>query len=115
MTKYKYGLLATFLWLALIFATAFSLSMAILGLLVPAYLWLLTDNWQWIPFYRLLRFVVLGAIEGVLTGALFTTYMWMLKTPSSMLRKIFTMGTVVAVCIAVVVFGREYIGRLLPG
>lgn len=112
----EHGWIATFLLLALIFGLAFALGMALmLGIVIPAYLWLLTDIWQWTPINRWLRFVVLGAIVGVIAGAFFTTHAWLIATRSSMVRKIVTTAAVVTTCIAVTVFAREYLGRLLPG
>lgn len=114
--RYRHDWPATLLLLALIFGTTFALGIALmLGIVIPAYLWLLTDTWQWTPLNRWVRFIVLGAVGGVLAGALFTTYAWLVETCSSMLRKVVTTTTVVAICIAVVVAAREHLGRLLPG
>ncbi|RST45036.1 hypothetical protein [Variovorax sp. DXTD-1] len=99
-----------------IFVTAITASMAIGGaLLVPFLVWVFTDIWQWSSINRWLRFVILGAMIGVIAGAFFTTHAWLTATGSSMVRKIVTTAAVVTTCIAVTVFAREYLGRLLPG
>ncbi|QGW83549.1 hypothetical protein [Variovorax paradoxus] len=111
----KHGWIATFLLLALIFGLAFALGMALmLGIVIPAYLWLLTDIWQWTPVNRWLRFVVLAAIGGVLMGALFTNYQWLVHTSSSLARKVVTTALVVVIYITLLVVLREWIGKILP-
>jgi len=112
----KFGWPATFTLLALIFAVAFALGMALLlGILIPAYVWLLTDLWQWTPFNRWLRFVVLGAVVGFIASASITTYTWLTETRTSIARKVVTTMALVVTCVAVAVLAREHLGRLLPG
>lgn len=63
MTRRKNRWITTFLLLALIFGAGFAIGMAImLSVVIPAYVWLLTDVWQWTPFNSWLRFVVLGSV-----------------------------------------------------
>jgi len=108
--------LKTFFILTLIFSFSFVATAALGGaFLVPLLGWIFVDGWQWTPFNRWLRFVVLSAIVGVIAGAFFTTHAWLTETRSSMLRRIFTTAAVVITCIAVVVYAREYLGRVLPG
>lgn len=99
-----------------IFATAFTASIAIGGALLVSFLvWVSTDIWQWTPVNRWLRFVVLAAIGGVLTGALFTHYQWLVHTSSSLARKVATTALVVTIYITLLVVLREWIGEMLPG
>ena len=116
MRTSSYRWLALFANLAFWFAFLFALVGAVVrGIWPPFYGWLTTDVWLWEPFGSWLRFVVLGAIVGVIAGAFFTTHAWLTETRSSMLRKIFTTAAVVITCIAVIVYAREYLGRVLPG
>ncbi|MDP9897877.1 hypothetical protein J2W36_000110 [Variovorax ginsengisoli] len=84
-------------------------------LLLPLLRWIFLNRWRWSAPREWLQFVVLGAIVGVIAGAFFTTHAWLTETRSSMLRRIITTVAVVTTCIAIVVFAREYLGRVLPG
>ena len=111
-----HGWFATYIFWALFFGASIAIGMALmLGFLIPLYIWFLTDIWQWTPLNRLLRFSVLGAIVGVVAGAFFTTHTWQGETRASILRKIVTTAVIVILCIVIVVFAREWGGRLLPG
>ena len=111
-----YWWVARFAQCALVFAVGFAFSAAlVVGLWPPFYVWLTHDEWHWTPLTRWLRYVVLGAFGGVMVGGLWTTYEWVVQTPSSTLRK----AVVIAVAGLVYVFLLsglpKYLLQLLPG
>ena len=116
MRTSPYRWLALFVNLSFWFAFLFALVGAVVrGIWPPFYGWLTTDVWLWEPFGSWLRFVVLGAVGGVLAGGLFTNYQWLLQTSSSLARKVITTALVVTIYVVLLVVLREWIGRVLPG
>jgi hypothetical protein len=57
----------------------------------------------------------LGRGGGILAGALFTNYQWLVQTSSSLARKVITTALVVVIYVVLLVVLREWIGRVLPG
>lgn len=116
MRASKFRWLALFTNLAFWFAFVFALVGAIVrGLLVPTLGWLFNGAWLWEPFGSWLRYVVLGAVGGILAGALLTNYQWLVQTSSSLARKVITTALVVVIYVVLLVVLRERIGRVLPG
>lgn len=98
----------TLLWaIAIVLTVLLSEAIAL-----PLLRWIVLDEWQWAPLNRWVRYVVLGAIGGIVPGAFFTTYEWLVQTPASLPRKVLTTVAVVALCAVLVVVGREYVGRM---
>lgn len=115
MKNSKYQWVAVFLNLSFWFAMLFAVVGALVrGIWPPLYGWLVSDIWQWEPFGHWLRYVLLGAMGGVVAGASFTNYAWLMQTHVTLLKKIIITTLVILTCIVILVVVREYAGQFLP-
>jgi len=105
-----------FIYYAIIFVTTFVVTLLICVFFgAPVIVWLNFGSWLWPPLGRVLRYVVLGAIGGVLAGALFTLYEWLVQTTASLLQKVLTTVVVALIYCVALFFSRNYVGDWLPG
>ncbi|WP_454908050.1 hypothetical protein [Variovorax gossypii] len=100
----------------LYFAALFSLVAGLVrGVWPPLYGWFVTDVWQWEPFDHWLRYVILGALIGAIAGTLFAIREWCIQASASPLRKFLITAAAIALCIGVIAFSREHVGRIFGG
>ena len=111
-----YWWVARFVQCALVFAVGLAFSAAlVVGLWPPFYAWLAYDEWQWMPFTRWLRYVVAGGLFGVMVGGLWTTYEWLVQTPSSSLTKTMVIAAAGFVYVFLLSSLPKYLLQFLPG
>jgi hypothetical protein len=73
----RYWWIVRFIQIALVLTLIFMFGVALLaGLWYPTSSWLFADGWQWMPFDRWLRYVLVCIPIGLWAAFLLTAYEW---------------------------------------
>jgi hypothetical protein len=85
------------------------------GLVYPASRWLFADGWQWMPFEKRVKFLLVCIPGGILCGGLFTLCDWLEHGDADLVLKVVVSSIVISSIVLIcIVLGPRTLFLVIP-